>query len=233
MNNFASIFEELSKLYEEDVQEVEQAEEPVEESCREELTEAAEDEVVEDEVVEDEIPAEEVSAEEPVEDEEPRRVICECDKCGALVIFEEADVVVDEETDLVNVETECQFCEETAGYKIVGVVAPYETAEETVEAEEAIEVEEVVEEEPIEEDEVVEESVEAPVEGEEDIIDEDLADWYRKKFDKPASISTQQAWEDELNGEMGEISDERRKHLEQKFLQQRDWERRHPGVEVK
>ena len=59
------------------------------------------------------------------------------------------------------------------------------------------------------------------------MLEEDLADWYRKKFDKPASISTQQAWEDELNGEMGEISDKRRKHLERKFAQQRDWEARH------
>ena len=61
----------------------------------------------------------------------------------------------------------------------------------------------------------------------EDLL-EDLADWYRKKFDKPASTATQQAWEDELNGEMGEISDKRRKHLERKFQQQRDWEKRHP-----
>jgi hypothetical protein len=59
-------------------------------------------------------------------------------------------------------------------------------------------------------------------------LNEDLADWYRKKFDRPASSNTQQAWEDELNGEMGEISDERRAHLERKFAQQRDWEARHP-----
>jgi hypothetical protein len=60
------------------------------------------------------------------------------------------------------------------------------------------------------------------------MLEEDLADWYRKTFDRPASTATQQAWEDELNGEMGEISDERRKHLERKFQQQRDWEERHP-----
>jgi hypothetical protein len=59
------------------------------------------------------------------------------------------------------------------------------------------------------------------------MLEEDLADWYRKKFDKPASTETQQAWEDELNGEFGEISDKRRKHLERKFAQQRDWEARH------
>lgn len=58
--------------------------------------------------------------------EEPRQVLCECDKCGALVIKAEADIVVDEESDLVNVEDECQFCDEASGYKIVGVVAPYE-----------------------------------------------------------------------------------------------------------
>ncbi len=165
--------------------------------------------------------------------EEPRQVIIECDKCGALVIKDEADIVVDEETDLVNVEEECQFCEEVTGFKIIGVVAPYEPA---------------VEEEPVED--VVEESFnnskllkeiektnELKTEHEseyltlneeaEDIIDEDLADVYRKTFDKPASTKAQQSWEDELNGEMGEISDKRRKHLERKFAQQRDWEKRH------
>jgi hypothetical protein len=64
-------------------------------------------------------------------------------------------------------------------------------------------------------------------------LEEDLADWYRKKFDRPASTATQQAWEDELNGEMGEISDKRRNHLERKFAQQRDWEKRHtPEMEA-
>lgn len=223
--NFISTFDELNKLYEE-VQE-----ERVEEACKEGLIEAADEDIVEDEILADEAPVE-----EPVVEDEPRQVICECDKCGALVIKDEADIVVDEETDLVNVEDECQFCEEAKGFKIVGVVAPYEAAEE------------IVEEEPIED--VVEESLnnsellkeiektnELKTEHEseyltlneeaEDIIDEDLADIYRKTFDKPASTKTQQAWEDELNGEMGEISDKRRAHLEKKFAQQRDWEARH------
>ena len=58
-------------------------------------------------------------------------------------------------------------------------------------------------------------------------VEEGIGDWYRKTFDKPASTATQQAWEDELNGEMGEISDKRRAELEKKFAQQRDWEDRH------
>jgi hypothetical protein len=183
------------------------------------LTEAAEDEEIE--IVDDEAAVEEIPAEEPVAEDEPRQVICECDKCGALVIKDEADVVVDEETDLVNVEEECKFCEEAKGFKIVGVVAPYEEAVEVVDGE------------PIEDEISGEASAEAPEEDAEDIIDEDLADIYRKTFDKPARIRTQQAWEDELNGEMGEISDKRRKHLEKKFAQQRDWEERHPDKEVK
>jgi hypothetical protein len=150
--NFNSIFEELNKLYEEDTR---KEEEVVEEGCvKEELTEAAEDEVP----VEEETPAEEAPAEEPAEDEEeieivddePKQLILECDKCGALVIKSEADIVVDEASDLVNVEDECAFCEETAGYKIIGAMLPYETAEE---AEEEVPVEEP---EVTEEDEATE-----------------------------------------------------------------------------
>lgn len=202
---FISTFDELNKLYEEVDTKTEKQDKK---ACTEELAEAAEDAEVE--VVE------EAPAEEPIAEEEPKQVICECDKCGALVIMDEADIVVDEESDLVNVKDKCKFCEEKEGYKIVGYMIPYEAAdEEAPQAEEAADV-------------AIDEPVEAVDEmDDEDLLDEDLADWYRKKFDKPASIATQQSWEDELNGEMGEISDKRRKHLEKKFAQQRDWEKRH------
>lgn len=155
------------------------------------LTEAADDEDIE--IVDEEVPEEDVSVEDDVVDEqteeEPHQLILECDGCGALVIKDEADIAADEESDIVNVEDECKFCEEAAGYRIIGVVAPYNP-------------------------------------GEVDTVTEDLGDWYRKKFDKPASTATQQRWEDELNDDT--ISPERRKHLERKFQQQRDWEARHP-----
>ena len=142
--NFISTFEELNKLYEE-IEPVELQEEVVEEACaKEAISEAAEEEFFEDEVpVEEPSVEEEAPVEEPVDEDEPRQVILECDKCGALVIKTEADVVTDEESDLVNVEDECAFCEEAAGYKIVGVVAPYEVAEEEIEV--------VDDEEPVEE----------------------------------------------------------------------------------
>ena len=137
--NFISTFEELDKLYEstsaekEDVNSKDTAE--VEEACmKETLTEASDEEeieIVDDEVSEKDLSTEEASVKEPVEDEEnePKQLILECDKCGALVIKVEADVVVDEESGLADVEESCAFCEETAGYKIIGVVTPYEAAE--------------------------------------------------------------------------------------------------------
>lgn len=158
MNNFISTFEELNKLYEEAEapkveKKVKKPEEVVEESCvKEELTEAAEDEeieIVDDEANIEEIPDDGLVEEEPVEEDEPRQVIIECSKCGALVIKDEADIVSDEESDLVNIEDPCEYCEEEEGYKIVGVVTPYEAAEEIVAEETPIE--EVGEEEFVEE----------------------------------------------------------------------------------
>lgn len=188
----------------------ESVEEPV---SGEELVEAAEDEEIEivDDDDEEEMPedaetaVEAEVAEEPVVEEEPRQVIIECSKCGALVIKPEADIVVDEESDLVNVKDKCDFCEEKEGFKIVGIVMPYETEEV-------------------------------------DIVTEGLGDWYRKKFDRPASVTTQQMWESEmedlqlaLEGELDDATrakyEARLKELEQKFLQQRDWESRHAKVE--
>ena len=113
MNNFVSVFEELSKLYEAD--------------------ELEQDVVVEDEAVE-------VADEAPVA-EGPKQLVLECSKCGAIIVKSEEDVVVDEATDLANVEDECSACEEAAGYKVLGELLPYGVAEE-VEDDEAINVEE-------------------------------------------------------------------------------------------
>lgn len=154
--NFISTFEELNKLYEEATPKA--TEEVVEESAVEEactkkaLTEAAEDEEIE--ITDEETPVEaepvEDSAEEPVVEDEPRQLILECDKCGALVIKSEADVVADEESGLVNVDDKCAFCEETAGYTIIGVVVPYEEAEVEEPVEEGF-VEETRDEAPLNE----------------------------------------------------------------------------------
>lgn len=113
MNNFVSVFEELSKLYE-----AEELEQEI----------AAEESEVDEEVPAEEVPAEEVAAEET-----PKQLVLECSKCGAIIMKAEEEVVIDEATDLANVEDECAACEEAAGYKVLGELLPYAAAEEAVE----------------------------------------------------------------------------------------------------
>ena len=122
--NFTSVLEELNRLYEADETEIEVAEEE----------------------------AVEAPVEEPAAEEVPAQLVLECAKCGALVIKPEADVVVDEATDLANVEDECAFCEEKEGFKVIGTFAPYAS-------EPAAEVTDEVAEEPVEDDAIIEESL--------------------------------------------------------------------------
>lgn len=131
MNNFRSVFDELSKLYEEAPKTEEkdlESEETVEESCsKKTLKEAVEDEDVveieDNEVVEEPAP-------EEIKDE-PKQIVLECSKCGALVIKDEASLAIDEASDLVNIEDSCEYCEEAAGYQIIGAVSPYNVVEES------------------------------------------------------------------------------------------------------
>lgn len=140
--NFQTILEELDRLYEEE--NVKKENEKTEDTATEteqELTEAAEDISDEEEIIDDEI----IDDEEPAADE-LKQLILECDKCGALVIKAEKDVKIDDATDLANVDEVCHFCEEAAGCKIIGIVAPYEAAEDAEPVEDEIEEEDIVEE---------------------------------------------------------------------------------------
>lgn len=126
--SFISTFEELSKLYESVEPEVKE-EEVVEESTEEELTEAVEEVDEADGEAEEDETDEVVELEAEEEQEEPKQLILECSNCGGLVIKAEADVAIDDESDLANVDEACQYCEETAGYKVLGAVIPYEPNE--------------------------------------------------------------------------------------------------------
>lgn len=140
--NFQTILEELDRLYEEE--NVKKENEKTEDTATEteqELAEAAEDISDEEEIIDDEI----IDDEEPAADE-LKQLILECDKCGALVIKAEEDVKIDDATDLANVDEVCHFCEEAAGCKIIGIVAPYEVAEDAEPVEDEIEEEDIVEE---------------------------------------------------------------------------------------
>jgi hypothetical protein len=145
--SFISTFEELNKLYESvepEVQENAAAEETAEEleegfigsavgsfvgtTAANALTE--DDDEPEDTDVEIEVEDDE---EETAAEEAPRQVILACANCGGLVIKPEAEATVDGDSDLANVGEACQYCEDTAGYEIIGIVAPYEQAEESEE----------------------------------------------------------------------------------------------------
>lgn len=136
--NFQTILEELNKLYEE---------EKVEAEANELMEDADEEILIDDEpITDDEV---EESSEEPDEEavDTPKQLILECSNCGGLVIKAEADVTVDDETDLANVDEKCQYCEEAKGYKITGEVIPYEgVVEDTDEADDADEVDDDLEE---------------------------------------------------------------------------------------
>lgn len=141
--NFIETFAELNKLYE-SVEPKDTVEDEVEVAEEETLKEAVEDDIVE------EAPADAEAEIEVVDDETDSieaQLVLECAKCGALMIKSEADVKVDDETDLANAEEACQYCEETEGYKVIGTFAPYEEPiDEPTAAEETVE-DEVVEDE--------------------------------------------------------------------------------------
>lgn len=161
--NFQTVLGELDKLYEElpakvDKKDIEEVEE-VAEACEKPLTEAEDEEIlIDDEPIEDD---EEVVEDEAVE-EAPKQLALECAKCGAIIIKAEADVAIDEETDLANVDEACQYCEESEGYKVIGELVMYDGP---VVAEEPVAEEEVIDDEAIDEVAEEEDVTEALLEG--------------------------------------------------------------------
>lgn len=130
--NFQTIIEELDKLYEEEPKKVTEEEITEEDFESEALVEAAEDEeiLIDDEPITDDEEAEvseETEAElEDTEETTEVQAVLECAKCGALMLKSEAEVENSEDSDLVNIEEACQYCEESAGYKILGNLTPVE-----------------------------------------------------------------------------------------------------------
>lgn len=112
--NLRSVFEELDHLYEANDSEVEDVEAPV-------------DEVIADDTATEDADEEIVIEDEP-EAEEEVRLVLECTKCSGVSIKAEAEVTVDEEAGVANVDEACQYCEATEGYTIIGKLAQYDDA---------------------------------------------------------------------------------------------------------
>lgn len=117
----------------------------------------------------DEIPEEEIidvnaDEESELQDNYIGKVILECECCHSRVYKDEADVVIDEESGLANVNEQCPVCNNELGYTVIGKIEPFDKDRE-IEPEEE-ETEEVtdlpaddVDVEEVEETEEVEESL--------------------------------------------------------------------------
>lgn len=112
--------------------------------------------------------------EEDLKDSYIGNVILECAVCKTKLYKNPKDVVIDDEEGLANVEDECPYCFNTAGYKVIGQVAPYSETEVKSNEEDT-------------EAEVDGDEVEVDVKDEDEEVDEELKD----KDDEDEEILTE------------------------------------------
>lgn len=101
----------------------------------------------------------EAESEEELEDTYIGKVILHCPVCNSMIYKDLEDIEKDDDEELVNVGEECPYCYTCEGFKVIGIVSPFQEEEEEVE-------EVAVEDEPAEgeaevavEDEIVGESL--------------------------------------------------------------------------
>ena len=95
------------------------------------------------------------------------KAILQCEICQSMIYKNPDEVVIDEETELANVDEVCPFCQSEDGFKVIGEIKEFRDDEECEEKHEEEEAEES--EEPVEEKSEEVEEVEEPIEDEEEI----------------------------------------------------------------
>ena len=95
-------------------------------------------------------------------------VILECEVCHSPIFKTVEDVVVDEDSDLANIEDECPICHSNDGFTIIGQVAPYQEEPEL-----EVEIEDKEESDIESEDEEIEDLDDDIVDFDDDIVDDD------------------------------------------------------------
>lgn len=106
----------------------------------------------------------EAETEDELQDTYIGKVILHCPVCNSMIYKDLEDIVKDDVEELVNIGEECPYCYTSEGFKIIGIVSPFEETSEKEEqedeeedpAEEENEPEEQVDEELTEEFEKVE-----------------------------------------------------------------------------
>lgn len=77
----------------------------------------------------------EAHSEDELSDSYVGKVILDCEVCHSKIYKNSEDIVIDEESQLANIEDECPYCMSNDGYKIIGEVAPFDEVSEEDELE--------------------------------------------------------------------------------------------------
>lgn len=84
----------------------------------------------------------EAETEDELEDTYIGKVILHCPVCNSMIYKDLEDIVKDDVEELVNIGEECPYCYTSDGFKVIGIVSPFEeTSEEENEPEEQVDEE--------------------------------------------------------------------------------------------
>ena len=100
----------------------------------------------------------EAETEDELEDTYIGKVILHCPVCNSMIYKDLEDIVKDDVEELVNIGEECPYCYTSEGFKVIGIVSPFEETSEEEEQED--ETEDTAEEEEEPEEQVDEELTE-------------------------------------------------------------------------
>ena len=100
----------------------------------------------------------EAETEDELQDTYIGKVILHCPVCNSLIYKDLEDIVKDDLDDVVNIGEECPYCYTSEGFKVIGIVSPFEETSEEEEQED--ETEDTAEEEEEPEEQVDEELTE-------------------------------------------------------------------------
>lgn len=100
----------------------------------------------------------EAETEDELEDTYIGKVILHCPVCNSMIYKDLEDIVKDDVEEVVNIGEECPYCYTSEGFKVIGIVSPFEETSEEEEQED--ETEDTAEEEEEPEEQVDEELTE-------------------------------------------------------------------------
>lgn len=84
----------------------------------------------------------EADTEDELQDTYIGKVILHCPVCNSMIYKDMEDIVKDDVEELVNIGEECPYCYTSEGFKVIGIVSPFEeTSEEENEPEEQVDEE--------------------------------------------------------------------------------------------